>query len=67
MAERANDHVGFDESFGDIKTTAIPWDYFHVNSICVDPTGNNLVISGRNRCAFTRWTVAIGAVLWRLG
>ena len=28
------------------------WDYFHINSIDVDPTDGNLIISGRNTWAF---------------
>jgi Arylsulfotransferase (ASST) len=64
---RSDEHVGLDESIGDIKTTAIPWDYFHVNSICVDPTDGNLIISGRNTCTFYKVDRTSGAVLWRLG
>jgi Arylsulfotransferase (ASST) len=64
---RSDEHVALDESIGNIRTTTIPWDYFHVNSICVDPTDGNLIISGRNTWAFYKVDRVSGAVLWRLG
>ena len=64
---RSDEHVALGESIGGIKTSAIPWDYFHVNSICVDPTDDNLIISGRNTWAFYKVDRVSGAVIWRLG
>jgi hypothetical protein len=54
------EHVGLDESY------AKPYDYFHINSIDVDPD-DNLIVSSR-----TTWTVykinrKSGKVIWRLG
>ena len=61
------DHVGLQESYERPNSSlASPFDYFHVNSINVDPDGT-LLISARNT-----WTVydvqsPSGRVLWRLG
>ena len=54
------EHVGLYESY------AKPYDYFHINSIDVDPD-DNLIVSSR-----TTWTVykidrKSGKVIWRLG
>jgi hypothetical protein len=44
-----------------------PWDYFHINSIAVDPDDNNLIISGRNVWAFYKVRRETGEVMWTLG
>jgi Arylsulfotransferase (ASST) len=43
------------------------WDYFHINSIDVDPTDGNLIISGRNTWAFYKVKRRSGKVLWQVG
>jgi hypothetical protein len=54
------EHVGLDESH------AMPYDYFHINSIDVDHDGNLLVSS---RTTFTVYKIdrKSGEVIWRLG
>ena len=49
------------------RRPADPWDYFHVNAITIDPTDNNLVISGRNACACYKVDRSTGRVIWKLG
>jgi hypothetical protein len=45
-----------------------PWDYFHVNSISLDPWGDgNFIISSRNTWAGYEISRHTGAILWRLG
>jgi Arylsulfotransferase (ASST) len=45
-----------------------PWDYFHMNSISLDPWGDgNLLISSRNTWAGYEIDHNTGRVLWRLG
>jgi hypothetical protein len=44
-----------------------PWDYFHMNSIAVDPTDDNLVISSRNLWQVYKVDRHTGKTLWRLG
>jgi Arylsulfotransferase (ASST) len=61
------EHVGIEESY--VKVPEDPdhlYDYFHINSIDVEPDGNLLL------CARNTWTVykvgrESGEVLWRLG
>jgi hypothetical protein len=62
------DHVGLRESYERAanSSTAWPFDFFHINSINLDPDGS-LLISARNT-----WTVYeidghTGQVAWRLG
>jgi Arylsulfotransferase (ASST) len=43
------------------------WDYFHINSIEVDPDDGNLIISGRNCWAFYKVDRHSGEVIWRCG
>jgi arylsulfotransferase ASST len=45
---------------------ALPYDYFHLNSIDVDTDGN-LLISGRNTHAVYKVDRSTGKVMWRLG
>ncbi len=45
---------------------AAPWDYFHVNSIDVEPDGN-LLVSARNTHALYEISRRTGRILWRLG
>jgi hypothetical protein len=65
---RSDEHVSFDESYVPTPTSPIvPWDYFHINSIDVDPTDGNLIISSRNAWAAYKLDRNSGEVLWRLG
>jgi hypothetical protein len=55
----------------DAYTTAVsgqPWDFFHVNSVSLDPWGDgNFIISSRNTWAAYEINKHDGAILWRLG
>ena len=65
---RSDEHVSFDESY--VPRPASPdvtWDYFHINSIDVDPIDGNLIISSRNAWAAYKLDRSSGEVLWRLG
>lgn len=65
---RSDDHVRFAESYVPVvKTSQFPWDYFHINSINVDPTDNNLIVSSRNTWTAYKLDRRSGKVLWRLG
>jgi hypothetical protein len=59
------DHVGAIES----ETTppkGAPWDWFHLNSIDVQPNGN-VFISARSTWAGYQLQAGTGTILWRLG
>jgi hypothetical protein len=59
------DHVGATES----QTTppkGTPWDWFHLNSIDVQPDGN-VFISARSTWAGYQLQAGSGTILWRLG
>jgi len=43
------------------------WDYFHINSIGIDPVDQNLLISSRNTSAVYKVNRRTGAVIWRMG
>ena len=43
-----------------------PWDYFHINSIDVEPNGN-LLVSARNTHTLYELDKHTGKILWRLG
>jgi Arylsulfotransferase (ASST) len=64
------DHVDPKESYQDFgpKTGLFksPYDYFHINSISVEPNGN-LLVSARHTHAVYEVRRSDGAVLWRLG
>ncbi len=63
---RSDQHVPLSESqLGPSKGT--PWDYFHINSVDVDPDDGNLIISGRNTWAFYKVNRSNGKVIWSLG
>jgi Arylsulfotransferase (ASST) len=64
-------HVGFGESYDpvppkDAPASAPVWDYFHVNSIQLQPNGD-LLVSARNTWAVYDIDGKTGKVLWRLG
>ncbi|RAL16818.1 arylsulfotransferase family protein [Aspergillus homomorphus CBS 101889] len=66
----ASEHIGFEEvergreGNGGSRETA--WDFFHINSVDKDQTGNYL-ISSRYTSSLTYISGVTGAVLWRLG
>jgi Arylsulfotransferase (ASST) len=62
-------HVALDDSYsrGPVSP-AMPWDYFHINSISLDPSNDgNLLISSRNTWAGYEIDSHTGQILWRLG
>jgi len=60
------DHVAASESEVQVPDDATPWDYFHLNSIDVEP-GGNLLISARSTWAGYELQGGTGKILWRLG
>ncbi|MGH9128884.1 MAG: arylsulfotransferase family protein [Acidimicrobiales bacterium] len=65
---RSDTHVGFAESYAPAPGNGSnPWDYFHINSIDVDPSDGNLIVSSRNCWAFYKVDRRTGALVWRLG
>ena len=61
----SSDHVSPNESFAG-PSAGHPFDYFHINSIDVEPDGN-LLISARHTSAVYKIDRQTGAVIWRLG
>jgi Arylsulfotransferase (ASST) len=62
-------HVGLDETYWKlrkVKGKYPPFDYFHINSIELEPDGN-LLVSARNTHALYEIDRHSGKVLWRLG
>lgn len=60
------DHIAVGESHAPVPTTAIPWDYSHLNSIDVQPDGS-LVVSARSTWAVYKLQPGSGEIVWRLG
>jgi Arylsulfotransferase (ASST) len=60
------DHVAVTESETAAPKTTAPWDWFHLNSIDVEP-GGALLISARSTWASYQLQGGSGRVLWRLG
>lgn len=62
-------HVPLSESYWPRPSSpSRPWDYFHVNSISLDPWGDgNFLISSRNTWTGYEIDHATGQILWRLG
>ncbi|MGZ4353511.1 MAG: arylsulfotransferase family protein [Gaiellaceae bacterium] len=61
---RSLDHVAIEETHAAYKGHAL--DYFHINSIDLDPDGN-LLVSARNTWAVYKLSRSTGEVIWRLG
>jgi hypothetical protein len=60
-------HVDVSESYSKLPgNPANPFDYFHINSLDVDPHGN-ILISARNTWALYEINARNGHVSWRLG
>lgn len=65
---RSDHHIKLTESYREpVLQPGWLWDYMHINAISVDPSDNNLVISGRNTCACYKVDRKTGRVIWRLG
>jgi hypothetical protein len=62
------DHVGLGESYAPTVHTSTRWpfDFFHINSINLDPDGS-LLVSARNTWAIYDVDPRSGQVVWRLG
>ena len=60
------DHIGASESEVETPDDTTPWDYFHLNSIDLEPDGN-LLISARSTWAGYQVDGASGKIRWRLG
>jgi hypothetical protein len=68
MQWRSDQHVPLDASHqAPPYSASTGWDYFHINSIEVDPDDGNLIISGRNCWAFYKVDRHTGEVIWRCG
>ena len=60
-------HVGVAQSYSKPSTLAsTPFDYFHINSLDIDPQGN-ILISARNTWTLYDISGRTGNVTWRLG
>lgn len=64
---RSDRHVDLAESYYGLPSNGTPWDYFHINSINVDPGDGNLIVSSRCCWAFYKIHRKSGEILWRLG
>ena len=62
-------HVALSDSHATLpRSSGDPWDYFHVNSVSLDPSGDgDFIVSARNTWAGYEINHLTGAVLWRLG
>ncbi len=61
------DHIAVEESVADPSDDfPYPFDYFHINSIQVEPDGN-LLVSARRTSAVYKIDRQTGEVIWRLG
>lgn len=65
---RSDHHIPLSDSYRrPVLRPGWLWDYLHVNSITIDPSDGNLIISGRNTCACYKINRRSGRVIWRLG
>ncbi len=60
------DHVGVGESHAPVPDSATPWDYFHLNSVDLEP-GGRLLLSARSTWASYEIRRGSGLIHWRLG
>ena len=62
-------HVALSDSYSAPPSSGgTPWDFFHINSISLDPSGDgNFIVSARNTWTAYEVEHVTGAVLWRLG
>jgi hypothetical protein len=62
------EHVGLEETYVTPSEDHYPGiDYFHINSIDVEPDDNNLLVSARETSAVYKIDRKTGEVIWRLG
>lgn len=61
----ALDHIPITDSFHDLTQKSI--DYAHFNSVNLDPTDNNLLLSLRTTSEIVKVSRSTGEVLWRFG
>jgi hypothetical protein len=65
---RSDEQVAFSGShLGPPNSPRTPWDYFHMNSINIDPSDGSLIISSRNFWQVYKVDRRTGETLWRLG
>lgn len=64
---RSDHYVPFTESMGQPNPDGAWWDYFHMNSIGVDPSDGNYIVSSRVCWAAYKIDRHTGAIIWRLG
>jgi hypothetical protein len=61
-------HVDLRDSYSRIRSSGVPWDFFHINSISLDPWGDgDFIVSSRNTWAAYEIDHVAGRVLWHLG
>jgi Arylsulfotransferase (ASST) len=60
------DHVAAEESETEASRNSTPWDWFHLNSIDLEPNGD-VFISARSTWAGYQLQGGSGKILWRLG
>jgi hypothetical protein len=61
-------HVALEDSYTRPSSSGAPWDFFHLNSVSLDPSGDgDFIVSSRNTWAAYEIDHLTGAVLWRLG
>ncbi len=61
----ALDHIPITDSFHDLMQKSI--DYAHFNSVNLDPTDNNLLLSLRTTSDIVKVSRSTGEILWRFG
>ena len=65
---RSDQHIPLNASYTSPPfSSSHTWDYFHINSIAIDPADGNLVVSARNTWACYKIHRRTGRVLWTLG
>lgn len=65
---RSDHHIGFGDSYhAPPGSPSLPWDYFHINSIAIDPADGHLIVSARNTWACYKVHRQTGQVLWTMG
>jgi Arylsulfotransferase (ASST) len=61
-------HVPLTDSYSHPGKASEPWDWFHVNSISLGPSGDgDLLVSSRNTWTVYEISKHTGAILWRIG
>ena len=62
-------HISLSESYAALpRSSGQPWDYFHINSVSLDPSGDgDFIVSARNTWAGYEIDHLNGSILWRLG